>query len=255
MSRSIRSAAVLLPLVALPGLAQQPFSKTVTYTPTAEERQQLDQKEKQLADRLHSLTLADKADAAVFLHMAEVTDRLGDYANKGQVATILRGLDIGLQRCDLLAKGETPWRTRPGRSIRGYVSRIDGSIQPYIVVLPVGFDPKITKPWRLDVVLHGRGTIEPSFLQSGEPTRNKPPDQPFLELQPFGRANNGWRWSGEAGVVEALEQVKKQYPIAPDRTILRGFSMGGHGAWHIGVHHSGLWAAVSPGAGFTETRK
>ena len=29
--------------------------------------------------------------------------------------------------------------------------------------------------------------------------------------------------------------------------------MGGAAAWHIGAHHAGLWAAVAPGAGFSET--
>jgi hypothetical protein len=37
--------------------------------------------------------------------------------------------------------------------------------------------------------------------------------------------------------------------------VLRGFSMGGHGAWHVGLHYPHLWSAVSPGAGFTDTRR
>jgi len=35
--------------------------------------------------------------------------------------------------------------------------------------------------------------------------------------------------------------------------VVAGFSMGGASAWHLAVHHSGLWCAASPGAGFAET--
>src|SRR5207249_4097805 len=43
------------------------------------------------------------------------------------------------------------------------------------------------------------------------------------------------------------------YPIDRDRIAMRGFSMGGAGAWHLGAHHSGGWAGVAPGAGFANT--
>jgi pimeloyl-ACP methyl ester carboxylesterase len=239
-------------LAAVPALAQQPR----TYAPTPEERQQLDERMKALAERLKSLPGKDLADAAVFLHTAEMADRLTLYTNKAGVTNVLHGLEIGLQRCDALGKGERPWQTQPGRSLRGYVSRIDGSVQPYGVVLPAGFDPRASKPYRLEVFLHGRGPTEVSFLQQWEPaTPAKAPEQTYIELQPFGRANNGWRWSGETDVFEALEQVRKQYKIDPNGITLRGFSMGGHGAWQIGVHYPTVWAGVSPGAGFTETRK
>jgi len=241
-------------LAAVPAaFAQQPFSKPPpSYTLTPEERSQLDLRRQQLADRLKGLRPEENADAAVFLHVARMADQLGLYANKNHVAAVLRGLETGLQRADLL--GVRPWRSQPGRTLRGYVSRIDGSVQPYGVVLPADFDPTSRKPWRLDVVLHGRGPTEVTFLQQNEPPRNtRPPDQPYIELHPFGRGNNGWRWAGETDVFEALEDVRKQYSIDPNRIILRGFSMGGHGAWHMGVHYPDLWAAVSPGAGFSET--
>src|SRR5947207_853357 len=110
----------------LPALAQR---KPAAYLPTAEERAQLDAKKQALAERLKSLPekTAHRADAAVFLHVAEMADRLQLYTGKGQVDTVLRGLDTGLKRCDSLVKGEAPWMMQPGRSLRGYVSRIDGS--------------------------------------------------------------------------------------------------------------------------------
>src|SRR5581483_3114332 len=38
-----------------------------------------------------------------------------------------------------------------------------------------------------------------------------------------------------------------------NRILIRGFSMGGAAAWHLGGHFAGLWAAVAPGAGFSES--
>ena len=242
---------------ALPAMAQQPFgTPSRIYTLTAEERQQLDEKKRLLAERLQRLPAKSAPDAAVFLHTADIADRLRLYESKANVATVLRGLDLGLRRCDALAGGERPWATQPGRSLRGFISRVDGSVQPYGLVLPAGFDPKQPKKWRLEVFLHGRGTSEVRFLNENERSPAPPaPQQDYLQLHPFGRANNGWRWAGEADVFEAIEQVKQQYSIDPDAVMLRGFSMGGHGGWHLGVHYPGEWSAVSPGAGFSETRR
>jgi hypothetical protein len=256
-------APLLLALAALaPALAQQQPPPPPAYTPTEDERKQLDEKKEQLRRRLSELVQkkdARFADVAVFFHCAEMADRLNLYTNRNQIPVMLRGLDTGLERAAQLAKGETPWVTRPGRSLRGYQSRIDGSYQPYSVILPAGYDARDKKTWRVDVVLHGRGPTEVTFLQQSEPAPGsnaaKPPAEPFIEVQPFGRANNGWRWAGETDVFEALGYFAEQYPIDRDRVILRGFSMGGHGAWHIGLHYSSLWAGVSPGAGFTDTRK
>ncbi len=36
--------------------------------------------------------------------------------------------------------------------------------------------------------------------------------------------------------------------------MLRGFSMGGAGTWHLGLHRPGSWSVLGPGAGFTTTR-
>jgi len=258
----MRRSILLLTLTvaaAAPTLAQFQPQPVRIYMPTADERRQLDEGIAALRERLKSLPSAEAADAAVFLRAADMADRLRLYTDQRQVNTVLRCLDLGAKRAELLVGREQPWTTTPGRSLRGLVSRIDGSVQPYGVVLPAGFDPKSTTRHRLDVVLHGRGPTEVSFLAQNEPEPGsnaaKAPDQPFIELHPFGRGNNGWRWAGETDVFEALEHVTKQYRIDPDRIVLRGFSMGGHGAWHLGLHYADRWAAVSPGAGFSETRK
>jgi pimeloyl-ACP methyl ester carboxylesterase len=129
-----------------------------------------------------------------------------------------------------------------------YVSRVDGSTQPYRVHLPANYDA--AKPMRLDVILHGRNAkITPESFLAAKP--HVVTDR--IELEVYGRGNNAYRWAGETDVMEAIGAVRAKYKIDPDRIVLRGFSMGGAGTWHLGLHHPSLWAAIEAGAGFTET--
>src|SRR5579863_2088165 len=45
-------------------------------------------------------------------------------------------LKLGLERARQLAAGEAPWTTQTGLVVRGYVSKIDSSVQPYGLVVP-----------------------------------------------------------------------------------------------------------------------
>ncbi len=63
-------------------------------------------------------------------------------------------LKIGRRRAEQLLDGKAPWTTETGLVVRGYVSRIDGSVQPYGLVIPEGPAPG---RYRLDVWFHGRG--------------------------------------------------------------------------------------------------
>src|SRR3954464_226576 len=59
-------------------------------------------------------------------------------------------LRIGSERADALARGEAPWTKEPGLTVRGYISKIDGSVQPYGLVLPATFGPEKPHLWRVD---------------------------------------------------------------------------------------------------------
>ena len=166
------------------------------------------------------------------------------------VPNALKALDHGLARA---ADGAFSWESLRGRLVRGYRSKVDGSVQPYGLIVPESYDG--SKPVRLDLVLHGRGEqlTEVSFIASHE--GDKAVTQDYITLEVFGRGNNAYRWAGETDVFEALESVKTRYNIDPQKIVLRGFSMGGAGAWHIGLHFPDQWAAVEAGAGFTETKR
>src|SRR5262245_1016021 len=161
-------------------------------------------------------------------------------------------LDRGIERAKQLTAGQPPWNT--GRKqIHAYYSAIDGSVQPYAVTLPENYDP--AKPARLYVSMHGRqnNTTESEFLfaqQNLRPANPAVADNGQIQVDCFGRLNGaGWHWAGEADVFEAIAAVKKRFAIDDKRILLRGFSMGGEGAWHIALHHPDRFAAAEIGAG------
>jgi hypothetical protein len=166
-------------------------------------------------------------------------------------------LKTGFARLESLAKGGTPWLDETGLVARGYRSKIDGSVQPFGLVVPPSFQSKLPHRWRLDTWFHGRGEklteldfIRQRMTQPGEFT---PPDT--IVLHPYGRYCNGQRFAGETDFFEALEVVKRDYRIDPDRIVVRGFSLGGAACWHIATHHAWQWCAANPGAGFSETEE
>ncbi len=164
-------------------------------------------------------------------------------------------LKQGLERAQALREGHAPWATATGLVVRGYVSRIDGSIQPYGLVVPASYDARSARPHRLDFWFHGRGETlsELDFINGRQksPGDFTPPDA--FVLHSYGRYCNGNKFAGETDVFEALAQVRRQYPIDENRLVVRGFSLGGAACWHMAVHHAGLRAAAAPGAGFSET--
>lgn len=164
-------------------------------------------------------------------------------------------LQHGEERAKQLAEGKAPWTTATGLVVRGYVSKIDKSVQPYGLVIPPSFTPNTTHRWRLDAWFHGRGETlsEVNFLTDRE-TRNgefTPRDTIVLHL--YGRYCNANKFAGEVDLFEAMDKVKQQYRIDENRILVRGFSMGGASAWQFGTHYAGLWAAIAPGAGFSES--
>jgi len=164
------------------------------------------------------------------------------------------------ERLAALSQRSPKWISRRGKIALGYVSNVDGSVQPYGVIVPKNYDPQ--KPIRLDVVLHGSrrpvGMSELKFMarfDEGDDKNASPPDQPFIELHPLGRVENCYRWSGETDVFEAIEDVCKRYNIDRDRIVLRGMSMGASGTWHLGLKHPDRFVALGPYCGYVDTHR
>lgn len=244
-----------LVLAALPvgGMAQ--FLPAPRYPLAPGERLELSRGRDRLRSAVLELPEDRRADAEIFLDAVDRNLRQDLFFAASGVTQARTCLASGRERPASLARGEAPWNGQSGFVNFGYRSRVDGSVQPYQLYIPPGLDR--TKLQRLDIFLHGRGGTlnELSFLTStswaasafGTMTPSN------LTLYPYGRANNGWRFAGERDLYEALADVKRRFRIDEDRISLRGFSMGGHGTWHIGLQHPGDWSVMAPGAGFTDT--
>ena len=250
--------------LSLSARAQPTFPKPARYEPTEAERAAIRAKTDELGRAFDVMPLKAMprdidADVAVFHKAGLRVLRFNEFFDKKDVATTLAVLDRGLDRVARLhERAPLPWTVARGSVGRGFVSRIDGSVQPYAVIVPEGLELSREKRARLDVVLHGRDqTISESrFLArfDGKATPKGDDALGKITLHVFGRGNNAYRWAGETDVFEAIEAVKRNYPVDDRKIVLRGFSMGGAGAWHLGLHHPGLWSSVEAGAGFNETR-
>ena len=199
-------------------------------------------------------------DVEVYHKAAQWALQLEEWPQKESAAWTLEALEQGRKRLEKLKAGQPEWWRQGGRVVLGYRSKLDNSVQPYAVTYPRDFKPD--RLYRLDVVLHGRdGTLnEVKFLHQHR-AGTAPEGQDFIQLEVFGRGNNAYRWAGESDVLEAMNnfiyfsaQFHGRPIVDPARVVLRGFSMGGAGAWHLGLHYPHYWRAVSPGAGFTTTK-
>ena len=66
-------------------------------------------------------------------------------------------LKDGLTRADQLLAGNPEWITQKGLVVRGYISRIDNTVQPYGLVIPPTYAIDHSVPTRCDIWFHGRG--------------------------------------------------------------------------------------------------
>ena len=195
----------------------------------------------------------------ILIHSHAVRSALehGEFFSAKEITKAKHLLEQGQARADQLRDGKSPWTTQTGLVVRGYVSKIDGSVQPYGLVVPDTYTTISPSRYRLDLWFHGRGEqlSEVNFLDERmrQVGQFAPPDT--IVLHPYGRFCNAFKFAGEVDVLEALADVKARYKVDEDRVSVRGFSMGGAAAWHMGVHFAGRWFACNPGAGFAETAR
>jgi pimeloyl-ACP methyl ester carboxylesterase len=236
--------------------------RTESYVPTADEQRQIRDKMASLAAMLRDLETR-RVDPALLVDVALFHEAAcwqmefpEEFFRKESVPAALQVLEQGIERAAQLKEGRSPWTTQKGRLIRGYRSAVDGSIQPLRLTIPDEYDGSRALP--LDVIEHGRYVTryEIEFINAF-PRRG--PDRPHLpgtiQVELFGRGNNAFHWPGEADVFEGISAVRKMYKTDPERTALRGFSMGGAGVWHTALHHPDLWASVEAGAGDTQSHR
>jgi len=194
-------------------------------------------------------------DAQIYHKAVDWALRYHEFYRTNEIQTARQILTEGMARVKALREGHAPWISDTGLVVRAYVSRIDGSVQPYGLVVPPSYHPDTAHKFRLDFWFHGRGEqlSELAFVSDREKNRGEFTPADTIVLHLYGRYCNANRFAGETDLFEALESVRKRYPIDDNRLVVRGFSMGGAACWQFATHYAGLWAAAAPGAGFSET--
>lgn len=211
-------------------------------------------------------------DVQIFHKAVDWALRYDEFFTSAHIAQAKQQLAMGTARAAELRAGNPSWNAVSGAAcppsaegkdklpamvVRGYKSKIDGSFQPYGIILPEDYKPGETQPRPLHFWAHGRGEqlseldfINQRLTSKGEFT---PPGAFVLHL--YGRYCNANKFAGEVDLFEALADAKKHYPIDEARLVMRGFSMGGAAVWQFGTHFAGMWAVVQPGAGFAESKE
>ena len=219
-------------------------------------RQSLDSLKNRLGERADDPRTSD---IAIFVKAVDFALRHREFyvpKDADKAVALLAEASRRLEELEKLPADAVPsWGKATGLVVRGYMSQIDDSPQPYGLVIPQVYDP--TKPVPLYVWLHGRGdkNTDLHFIVERMTKVGQIAPPGAIVLHPFGRHCVGFKFAGEIDVLEAMADVQQHYKIDPRRIVLIGFSMGGAGAWHIGAHYADRFCAISPGAGFAETAR
>ncbi|NQT50745.1 prolyl oligopeptidase family serine peptidase, partial [bacterium] len=145
-----------------------------------------------------------------------------------------------------LQDGNDPFPQRRGNFLRSYRSPLDGSLQSYSLSVPGDYTGD--KPFPLMISLHGHGWYRPF---QGHPQKVV---DGLIIAAPQGRGSIDYMLAAEADVLAVIDDVVRDYRIAPDRVILEGHSMGGTGSWQLGVHTPHRFAAIAPVCGNADRR-
>lgn len=191
-------------------------------------------------------------DVEIFHKSVDWALRDNQFYNAREVSAAREQLAEGRRRAAALKAGDPYWIRQKGLVVRAYRSKIDGSVQPYGLVIPESYQGA---PIRLDFWIHGRGETlsELAFVDQRMKQAGQIQPRDAIVLHPYGRYCCANKFAGEVDLFEALEHARRFYQIDEDRIIMRGFSMGGAAAWQFGAHFASRWCALNPGAGFAET--
>jgi pimeloyl-ACP methyl ester carboxylesterase len=225
--------------------------------PSAEERKQLEAGLGELGKQIEGLRrdLKDRPNLLEKLADVEIFHKAVrfplEYGEICDVAKARKALEMGMKRAELLKEGKTPWVSEGG--VRAYVSKIDGSVQAYMLAVPKNYHPAAAMKFRVDIFCHGRDEklTDLNFISGKAPAAT----EDHFVVHPYGRYCVANKFAGEVDLFEILQSMKGQYPVDENRIVLTGFSMGGAAVWHLAAHYPDRWVAASPGAGFAETRR
>ena len=119
----------------------------------------------------------------------------------------------------------------------------------YTLSLPEGYDRNAS--WPLVLALHYGGQVTPWYGRGMLEVLVEPAlhDLQPIIVAPDARHGTWGSDAAEADVLALLDDMTANYPIAQEKTLITGFSMGAMGTWHLAARNQDRFAAAIPNAG------
>jgi len=120
----------------------------------------------------------------------------------------------------------------------------------YLISFPKDYDAKSKKGFPLIMFLHGVGErgndVWRANIHGPSKYAAQNPDFPFILVTPLCPGEDVW--SNEV-LTTLLDEMIKKHNVDEKRIYLTGLSMGGYGAWNLGLTHAKRFAALAPVCG------
>jgi pimeloyl-ACP methyl ester carboxylesterase len=169
-------------------------------------------------------------------------------ANDREAGEITVGVELLDRSGKVLDRINIPVRKAPvsEHHTRTFVSRIEGSVQFFTTAPALRKTPGETKGLTLST--HGAGVD--AHVQAGCYSRKEDVDLvAATNRRPYGFDWEDW---GRIDALEVLDEAGRIFKPDPSRIYLTGHSMGGHGAWYLGITYPDRFAAIAPCAGYPD---
>ncbi|MFM7974005.1 MAG: hypothetical protein ACKO8U_02965, partial [Pirellula sp.] len=150
---------------------------------------------------------SDLPDAEIFYRAVSLALSENGFFDPADFERAKELIEEGKRRCEAIRTDLCNWqyiRSHPYITVRGFRSKLDGTVQPYGVVYQGDANPKADK-LRADVWCRGRSEkgLELQFLSTRMKNPDPTPDRGVLMIHPFGRYCNANKLAGEVDTLEA----------------------------------------------------
>lgn len=192
------------------------------------------------------------ATAPVKAHPMTVALRSRPLAIAGDGFRLESDLVLASSLLDDVAAGRDPLAARRGDLHLAYRSDVDGTLQPFRVVVPPKYDGVTTVP--MIVALHGATGDENTYVDQYVSRTDSAlgfkaigEARGYLLVSPNGRGAFGqYVGDSERDVLDVMDRVEALYRVDRAHVFLTGHSMGGAGTFDLGFKHAARFAAIAP---------
>jgi len=150
----------------------------------------------------------------------------------------IAALDASIVRQAIVGKSDELAGSR-GLVERLFVSRADGTLQPFALYIPATLPANPN----LVVLLHGNPQTESEILAAPQ-FRQLADSSGSIVATPWGRGNYDFAPPGADEVYQVRDAVASAFHINPRRVFLAGYSMGGFSVFKVGPLHGDRWAGI-----------